>query len=91
MRTFLAIFLKPKVPPDAEPPDIPKDKEKLKKFLISKWDMLNIRVLKKVIRQLEKNKPIGNQLLTKQMEVYEDKLTKEVPVFLEKCKLNGFL
>ena len=88
MRTFLAIFLKPKVPPDAEPPDIPKDKEKLKKFLISKWDMLNIRVLKKVIRQLEKNKPIGNQLLTKQMEVYEDKLTKEVPVFLEKCKIK---
>ena len=88
MRTFLAIFLKPKVPSDAEPPDIPKDKEKLKKFLISKWDILNFRVLKKVIRQLEKHKCTSEQLLTKQLEVYESKLTKEVPIFLEECKIK---
>ena len=80
LRRFIANFLKPKVPQSSPPPHVPEEYDKLKSFLISRWDPLQIRVLQGVVRHLKSDE------LSQQLKAYEEVMGEKIQAFLVKCK-----
>ena len=78
--TYLANHLKPKVPLSSPPPHVPEEYDKLKSFLISRWDPLKIWVLQGVVKHLKSGE------LSQQLQAYEKAMKEKIPTFLDKCK-----